>query len=123
MTSTDSEKRQTEINEWEYLNKLETLFMLQLGFLALITLTALSVLSRYGFLTTGFIKYIGFVMFIILVIVITLRSLYTRNVRDKWHWSRRHFSGDGKLPSHVPPEVLKAAITASNMNNNCTPSA
>jgi len=44
----DLSSRQSEINEWTYHNKMDTLFVFQLVFISLMTVALLMVLSSQG---------------------------------------------------------------------------
>jgi FlaA1/EpsC-like NDP-sugar epimerase len=109
----DSMKRQLTINEWEYNHKLELLFILQLLFLGLILIVLLSVLSKRGIFGKAFVIYVSVIIFIIIGILWFLRSAYTKNIRDRFLWSRRYFSGDGSKPATISPETVKAAAEAT----------
>ena len=106
--SIDSIERQTEINEWEYQRKLETLFMLQLIYLAMVVLVILSILWKYGLMNLPFILLIGLIAIVIISMLWFYRSAYTANVRDKNFWNKRRFEGDGTLAPAVSPEDVAA---------------
>ncbi len=106
--SIDSLERQTEINEWEYHNKLDTLFMLQLTYLGLVILVILSVLWKYELMNIAFILLVGIILLTCLALLWFYRAAYTRNVRDKVNWDRRRFEGDGTLPPALSPDEVAA---------------
>jgi len=109
----DSKRRQIEINEWSYHEKMETLFILQLFFIGFATTVILMTLAKYGFFSKLYAIYMGIVMFAVLIVVGGVRRLYTKNVRDKTHWNERQFQGDYSLSSLVPPAVLSATSVAN----------
>lgn len=104
----DSIERQTEINEWEYQRKLETLFMLQLIYLAFVVLIILSVMWKYSLTSIGLILIIGLLAIAGIIALWFYRASYTRNVRDKTHWSKRRFPGDAETAPAVAPDVVAA---------------
>lgn len=106
--SIDSLERQTEINEWEYHRKLETLFMLQIIFLGIVILVILSVLWRYQLTNIPFIGLVGITLIVCVVLLWFYRASYTKNVRDKNSWNRRRFPGDGSTRPAVSPEEVAA---------------
>jgi flagellar biosynthesis/type III secretory pathway M-ring protein FliF/YscJ len=106
--SIESIERQTEVNEWEYNRKLESLFIAQLFFLALVVLVLLSILWKYGLMNLPYILIVGLILLTGLILLWFFRSSYTKNVRDKNMWNRRRFEGDGSLAAAVSPEEVAA---------------
>jgi amino acid transporter len=97
--NTDLATRQMQINEWYYSNKMETLFIFQLVFIALCFFAVLFYLNKLGYLSTALLVYAILIVIAIIVIVIVNRISYTNNVRDKRFWNRRQF---GYLPPNIP---------------------
>jgi len=92
----DMTRRQTEINNWYYENKRETLFVLQLLLLVMLTLVVTLGLQSYGYLAQDASDYImGFVI-IIGAGTWLYRWYYTTTIRDPRYWSQRRFETDGK---------------------------
>lgn len=92
--NTDLATRQTEINEWSYNNKLDTLFTLQLIFLGLTFLAILMYLKTRGILGGPFVMYVSAILVIIIGVIIVNRAMYTANRRDSRFWNRRRFISD-----------------------------
>jgi hypothetical protein len=113
MEERDSKRRQTQINEWNYHDKMETLFIFQLTFLAFAVTIILLSLWKYGILSRLYAIYTGITALIIILIVGIIRRLYTKNVRTREYWNGRNFEGDYSLSSLVPPAVLAATSTAN----------
>jgi FlaA1/EpsC-like NDP-sugar epimerase len=113
MQEVDSKRRQIQINEWNYHDKMETLFIFQLTFLAFAVTIILLTLWKYGVLSRLYAIYTGATMLVIILIVGIIRRLYTKNVRNRDHWNGRNFEGDYSLSSLVPPAVLAATSTAN----------
>lgn len=109
----NSKRRQIELNEWNYHEKMETLFIFQLFFIAFAVSVILLTLSKYGFFSRLYALYVGAILIAILIVVGVIRRLYTKNIRNKTHWNERVFSDDYKLGSLVPPAVLAATSTAN----------
>jgi hypothetical protein len=93
-------RRQVEINNYYYENKRETLFLLQLILLIMLTVTVILSLRSYGFITQDASDYI--LLFVVLVGGATwlYRWYYTTTIRDPKFWNRRTFEQDGSL---APP--------------------
>jgi hypothetical protein len=92
----DLTRRQTEINNWYYENKRETLFVLQLILLVMLAVTVILGISAKGWITQDGADYL--MTFVIIVGAGTwlYRWYYTTNIRDRRYWSRRNFEEDGK---------------------------
>jgi len=95
----DLSSRQSEINEWTYHNKMDTLFVFQLVFISLMTVALLMVLSSQGYVGSGFVMYTMGILAFIMIIVIINRYVYTRTTRDKRNWDRRRFGPDAGIAS------------------------
>jgi len=99
----DIATRQTEINEWTYSNKMDTLFVFQLSFLSIVFVSILFYLYKIGVLGRTVVFYVTGVLMVILLILILNRYAYTSVTRDKHLWNRRNFIGDNTLKSPVGP--------------------
>lgn len=110
---TDSKRRAMEINEWKYNSTMETLFILQLTFLAIAFTVILLVLSKYEIVSKLYAIYTGATILAFFVIIGVIKQLYTKNIRDKTHWNERRFRDDHNIASLVPPAVLSAASSAN----------
>lgn len=99
----EASKRQFEINEYYYHNKLETLFFLQLFFISGIVMTILIYLNNRGFLTTAMTGSATMLLFLIVLIVGVTRYFYTKRTRDNRLWHRRYFGTEGD----ASPDLLK----------------
>ena len=97
----DLAKRQTQINEWAYHNKMDTLFVFQLIFISLLFIGILLSLKGQGIVGGAFVWYsMGIVLFLNVLIIVN-RSVYTNTKRDSKYWNRRNFGGDNTLNSPV----------------------
>lgn len=114
-------ERQTEINEWSYNSKRETLFFSQLVFIGLSIIIIMYALSAAGFLGDTFVLYVMIIIFVLLGLIWYTRYTYTRKSRDSNNWNKIVFSEDGKKPSTLPSSVISSVATAST--NNCAASA
>jgi hypothetical protein len=96
----DLTRRQVEINNWYYENKRETLFVLQLILLVVLTVTVLLYLASTGWVTQEASEYaMGFVI-VVGAGTWLYRWNYTANIRDPRYWNQRKFPQDGKV---APP--------------------
>jgi NADH:ubiquinone oxidoreductase subunit 3 (subunit A) len=84
-------RRQFEINEWAYNNKLETLFILQLLFISILILVLFLFLSKSGYISSMTAGSLSVILFLIVAYVGYARWSYTSSVRDTRLWSRRTF--------------------------------
>jgi len=87
--SKDTYIRQSEINEWQAQNKLDTLFFLQTLFLFFTLMVVLMFLRRYGIVSNGMLWLIGGLFTLILIGILWNRASYTFNSRDPRYWNRR----------------------------------
>jgi len=97
----DNTKRQFLVNEYYAQNKLESLFFLQVAFLAMVTSLVVIMMSKMGFLPWLFGKYIVFIIAAAAAILALYRFNYTKYTRDVRYWNKRKFSDS--------PGALKAA--------------
>lgn len=108
-----SVEKQTQINEWSYNSKRDTLFFSQLIFIGLSILIIMYWMSSMGFLSDIFIIYVMIIIFALLGLIWYTRYTYTRNNRDKTHWNKIVFAEDGKKPSTLPPSVVNSVATST----------
>jgi hypothetical protein len=87
----DITRRQTEINEWYYNDKLETLFFLQLFFMVLLAMAIILFLQNSGIITNIFAAYCTFILMFAVVMTGLYRYRYTSEFRDGRFWHRRNF--------------------------------
>ena len=106
----DSIKRQTEINDWYYHSRLETLFILQLLFLGLSFMIFLSILASYQIISPYFVGYYAVCVFIVLAAVWYFKNSYNKNNRDPNEWGKRRFPNDGAVSSNVSMETRQALV-------------
>ena len=93
----DMTRRQVEINNWYYENKRETLFVLQLLLLVILTLVVVLGCTSYGWITQDAADYLmGFVI-VVGACTWMYRYYYTTVIRDPRYWSQRRFPQDGKI--------------------------
>ncbi|NBO71492.1 hypothetical protein EBV26_13595 [bacterium] len=95
----DLTKRQIQVNEWSYNNKMDTLFIFQLIFISLLFIGILISLKVKGVVGAGFVWYSMAVLLILLIIIIVNRSVYTNTRRDTKYWNRKRFDGDNTVSS------------------------
>jgi hypothetical protein len=119
----DLTRRQVEINNWYYENKRETLFVLQLALLVLLTVTVVLTVGGMGWLTEDFTNYLIAFVLVAGAGVWLYRWYYTTYIRDPRYWSRRTFKQDGaRAPAgqicigegdaEVPPAPARAGSSS-----------
>ena len=111
-------EKQTEINEWSYNSKRDTLFFFQLIFIGVMILIIMYLLSNAGIISKTFVIYIMIIVFILLIFIWYSKHKYTIKTRDKQHWNRRNFSEDGNKPSPLPATTLSSVATSTTENCN-----
>ena len=109
-------EKQTEINEWSYNSKRDTLFFFQLVFIGITILIIMYSFSNAGIINNTFVIFVMIIIFILLVLIWYSKYKYTSQTRDKQHWNRRNFSEDGNKPSPVPSTVLSSIATSTAQN-------
>jgi hypothetical protein len=87
----DLTRRQVEINEWYFGDKLETLFFLQLFFIVLLAEAIVLYLQKNNFITMPFAAFITFILFGVVTGVGLYRWRYTSDIRDSRFWNKRNF--------------------------------
>ena len=91
--------RQIEISEWTYNNKMDTVFVFQIIFIALLFVGVLMILNKTGLVGWGFVLYSSIVVGVLVSIIIINRAVYTNSTRDKRHWTRKQFANDNSIDS------------------------
>ncbi len=97
-TDLELSKRQFEINEWQNYNKLETLFFLQVFFIASLAMAIIIFLQKNAAITPAMASLLTALLLGIVVVIGVYRYYYTRRTRDNRLWHRRYF-GTAKAPS------------------------
>lgn len=123
--NTQLAKRQIEINEWTYNNRMETLFVFQVLFISIMIVAILMYLKGAGFLSGAFMAYVVLLLTFIVVLIIVNRSMYTNRIRDPRSWHRRRFDDDNKMlpPSGFDNQAYKAylaEIRGQDSNSVCS---
>jgi hypothetical protein len=88
----DTYTRQSEINEWQAQNKLDTFFFLQCMFIYLMIVILLIFLRRLEAIPSSAFYGIVTILTLILLGILYNRAAYTYFQRDKRYWNRRYIS-------------------------------
>jgi len=99
-------KRQFEINEWYNNNKLETLFFLQMFFIASLVMIILVSLQKRGTIAAPVAAMLSGIIAAAVGIIGLYRYYYTEAARDTRLWSRRKF-GTTSVPPSAPSDCPK----------------
>ena len=92
----DITKRQFEINEWQNYNKLETLFFLQVFFMAILAAAIIGYLQKNLFVTSSFAGLLLAILVMGVAAIGIYRYVYTNGgTRDPRSWHRRYFGEPG----------------------------
>ena len=105
----DVSRRQIEINEWYYENKRETLFVLQLVLIVMLTMVLVMGFHTYGFLNQQSSNLLLSFTLLVGAGVWVYRWYYTSYVRDPRYWSQRTFPDDGTTAP--PPDACPGTAT------------
>jgi hypothetical protein len=97
-------KRQFEINEWYNNNKLETLFFLQLFFVASLIMIILVSLHKRGMIPGPIAATVSAIIAVIVGLIGLWRYMYTEQARDPRLWNRRKFGAVGPPPAKKAPD-------------------
>jgi len=98
-TDLELSKRQFEINEWQNHNKLETLFFLQVFFIASLAMAIIIFLQKNAAITTSMASLLTVLLLGVVAVIGVYRYYYTRRTRDNRLWHRRYF-GTAKAPNN-----------------------
>jgi hypothetical protein len=107
---TDNTRRQFLINEWYAQNKLESLFFLQVAFLAMVAALLVIMLGKMNLFPFLFGKYLIFIVAAAAAITGVYRFNYTKYTRDVQFWNKRKF---GENPLAMKANDLCASATAA----------
>jgi len=87
----DTSLRQYEINEWTSSNRMDTLFFLQILFIALLVEGIFMSLMKKGILTGPSFTMISFILFAVVMGIVVYRARYTALIRSNRYWNQRAF--------------------------------
>ena len=96
-------RRQFEINEWYNNNKLETLFFLQMLFVASLVMIILVSLQKRGTISGSVSAMLSGIIAVAVGVVGLYRYYYTEATRDPRLWNRRKF-GTTAVPPPAPTD-------------------
>jgi hypothetical protein len=94
----DITKRQYEINEYFYHNKLETLFFMQVFFISMLATAVIMYGQKTGIITAKIAGLLTGILVVIVLVVGVSRYFYTARTRDRTHWHKRYFPKEGAPP-------------------------
>jgi hypothetical protein len=110
----DNTKRQFLVNEWYAQNKLESLFFLQVAFLAMVSAMIVIMLGKMNAFPWIFGKYVVFIIASAAAILAVYRFNYTRYTRDVRYWNKRKFSDSpGSLKAGDACKTAQAAAAGA----------
>lgn len=95
-------ERQYEINEWTNSNKQETLFVFQLLFITLLTVSLFAFLQRLGYFSNWLFGAITGLLLFIVAATIANRANYTNRIRHKRYWNKKDTTRTGEGSSGDP---------------------
>ncbi len=88
----DTALRQYEINEWTSSNRMDTLFFLQILFIALLVEGIFMGLMKKGILTGPSFTMVSFILFAEVIGIVVYRARYTALIRSNRYWNQRNFA-------------------------------
>jgi hypothetical protein len=95
-------RRQFEINEWYNYNKLDTLYFLQVFFIATLVAAIVMFWAKKGVIGVGLAGICYGIIGLTVVIVGLYRYFYTIGARDTRLWHRRYFASTPAAPPPTP---------------------
>jgi hypothetical protein len=107
-------KRQFEINEWTVGNKRDTLFFMQIMFIALTIYIPLLYLNKIGILPSSTLYGIGLLLLLAVIFTFVVRYQYSDKLRDNKYWNRRRFAQMGGPPVTPTCDALKSLAQQSS---------
>jgi hypothetical protein len=118
-------KRQFEINEWTVGNKRDTLFFMQIMFIALVIYVPLLYLNKIGIIPSSTLYGIGVLLLIAVIFTFVVRYQYSDKLRDNKYWNRRRFAQMGGPPVTPTCESLKslAEQTVGTLTGGAAPAS
>jgi NADH:ubiquinone oxidoreductase subunit 3 (subunit A) len=106
-------KRQFEINEWTSGNKMDTLFIMQMTFIALTIIAPLLYMVRVGLVPMSVFSMISFLLLAALILTFVVRYQYHDKSRDLRYFNRRRFASMGGPPTPPTCESVQALATST----------
>lgn len=83
----DLATRQSEINEYAYQNKLDTLFFLQLLFVSILIVAIFAYLASIDVISYLLVAYVAVLILIIDILIFLTRYAFTSKIRDQNKWN------------------------------------
>jgi hypothetical protein len=116
---TNLAKRQSEINQWTYNNKRETLFVYQMLLIAITLTIIFTYLWAKSIMGNGLYFMLFILVWLIFSFIVVNRSQYTDKSRDKRYWNRRLFREEAgaKIPTPSCAGISDAVSDASESIN------
>jgi hypothetical protein len=96
--------RMNEIGEYTYNNRLDTIFVFQIMFIAILIIVILLYLKSIGIVTSFFVYPMSVLLIIIVIFILINRIVLTNKIRNKRDWSKLNF-GDGLI---APPDYVSS---------------
>ena len=87
--------RQSEVNEWSYNNKMDTLFVFQVLFVTILIAAGLVFLNKMGLIPQSVVGILVGLMLVADLVVLIGRMRYTNLTRNKRYWNKRNFPKKG----------------------------
>ena len=79
--------RQTQINEYAYQNKLDTLFFLQLLFVSILIVAIFAYLASIEVISYLLVVYVAVLILVIDILLFLTRFAFTSKIRDQNRWN------------------------------------
>lgn len=95
--------RQTELNDYAYHNKMDTLFFFQILLISILILAIFGYLARVGVTSFAAFAYVSVLLLVIDVLILAGRMAYSMNLRDPLLWTRKRFAYEAPVPDAAPP--------------------
>jgi len=108
----DLATRQSEINEYAYQNKLDTLFFLQLLFVSILIVAIFAYLASIEMISYLLVAYVALLILIIDILLFITRYSFTANLRDKNRWNEVKSKNEPSIAWQFKTDADLAALYA-----------
>lgn len=117
--TTNLAKRQSEINQWTYSNKRETLFVYQMLLISITLTTIFTYLWANSIMGGGLYFMLFLIIWLVFSFIVLNRAQYTDKTRDKKFWNRRLFREEAgaKIPTPSCAGISDSISDASESIN------
>ncbi len=108
----DLATRQSEINDYAYQNKLDTLFFLQLLFVSILIVAIFAYLASIDVISYLLVAYVALIILIIDILIFLSRYAFTAKLRDQNRWNQMKSKNEPSIAYQFKTDADLAALYA-----------